>query len=250
MEFLKKRWKQIAAILVSIVLVVVAGFYMYTLDYYRALPTATEALTSGIVQQEIENNMIVFSPQGEQVDTGIIFYPGGKVDYLAYVPLMQQIAQRGYTCFLMKMPFNLAVFDQDAADKPLEMYTDITSWYMAGHSLGGAMSSLYLEKHLDKFDGLILLGAYPAADLSTTDLHMFSIYGSEDDVLNRETMEENKLYGPKDSVYFEIQGGNHAYYGSYGEQKKDGIATISDMEQQAITTREIVDFIKTYGNTK
>lgn len=244
MRFLKRKWRSITIILLSIILVIPGIFYIYTLDYYRALPIATETLNSDNVENDIQNKMIVFRPQESASGKGIIFYPGGKVDYLAYAPLMEQIAQEGYTCFLMKMSFNLAVFNQEAANKPIEKYKKIDSWYMSGHSLGGAMASIYASKHQGQIDGLILLGAYPAVDLSSSNMGMLSIYGSEDLILSKDKVEKNRSYGPTDSTYFEIKGGNHAYYGSYGNQKKDGKVIITDTEQQEITVREIVKFMK------
>ena len=41
----------------------------------------------------------------------------------------------------------------------------------------------------------------------------------------------------------EISGGNHAYFGNYGEQKGDGKATITREEQQKIAVKEIMEFI-------
>lgn len=234
------------AVLLGLVVTILAGFYVYTLDYYKALPIALDTLAEGKTPYKMEEGMIVFTPADGESDTGIIFYPGGKVDYLAYIPLMEQIAQEGYTCFLMKMPFNLAVFNQKAADRPIGAYQEINTWYMSGHSLGGAMASIYAADNQDKIHGLILLGAYPAADLSNSVMSMISIYGSEDKILSKEKAEENKSYAPKNSTYVEIQGGNHAYFGSYGNQKKDGIATLSDKEQQAITVEEIIKVIKSH----
>ncbi len=244
LNFIKRKWKVLTAILLGLIVALLAGFYTYTLDYYKALPVALDTLAEGKTAYTMEEEMIVFTQADGKPDTGIIFYPGGKVDYLAYIPLMEQIAEQGYRCFLMKMPFNLAVFDQKAADRPIEAYKDISTWYMSGHSLGGAMASIYAGDNQDKIDGLILLGAYPAADLSNSVMSMISIYGSEDKILSKEKAEENKSYAPKNSTYVEIQGGNHAYFGSYGNQKKDGLATLSDKEQQAITVEEIIRFIR------
>lgn len=240
----KSIFRKVVFIIISLILVVVIGFYTYILDYYHAEPIAMETLTGGSVEYEMTDNMIIFNPKENIKDKGIIFYPGGKVDYLSYIPLMDKIAKDGYTCFLMKMPFNLAVFNQNAAAVPIEEYKDIKSWYLGGHSLGGAMGSIYVSKNLDKFDGLILLGAYPSADLSLSNLKMISIYGSEDKILSKDSFEKNKSNGPKYSIYFEIEGGNHAYYGNYGNQKNDGIATITQEEQQHITVKEIINFLE------
>ena len=40
-----------------------------------------------------------------------------------------------------------------------------------------------------------------------------------------------------------IKGGNHANFGDYGRQKKDGKASISRDKQQSITVKEIKEFL-------
>ena len=79
---------------------------------------------------------------------GFIFYPGGKVEYTAYAPLM---------CVLLKMPLNLAVLDVNAADSVFDMFPEISSWYIGGHSLGGSMAASYALENTDKLEGLVLL---------------------------------------------------------------------------------------------
>lgn len=244
MKFLNKKWSKVIIVFLSVLIIISTGFYIYTLDYYHALPMVEEELETEEIKYEMKKNSLVFYPDNPDSKTGVIFYPGGKVDYLSYIPLMKSIAKEGYTSVLMKMPFNLAVFNANAAQRPIKAYDGVDSWYIVGHSLGGAMASNYVSKNEGKVDGIVLLGAYPSSDLSSLDIRMLSIYGTEDKILNRESFEENKKNEPQDTRYYEIKGGNHAYYGSYGEQDKDGSASISPQEQQDITLREIVSFIE------
>jgi len=69
------------------------------------------------------------------------------------------------------------------------------------------------------------------------------MYGSDDEVLNKNKLSETKINAPSNSLYYEIEGGNHAGYGDYGVQKGDGTATISGNEQQNIVTDKIIKFI-------
>ncbi len=240
---MSKKIKKTLIIALAIVVAFILGFYIYTLDYYRANGEAQAVITqeegSNIYR---EKSLYVFSPE-ESSSTGIIFYPGGKVEASAYAPLMRELSERGYMVVLVEMPFNLAVFDIKAADQVMEEFPEIDNWYIAGHSLGGAMASSYGAESGDKLQGIILLGAYPSSDLKGEDLSLLVLYGSEDEILNRDALEENKSNNPKDAEYIEISGGNHAYFGSYGEQEGDGIAAISPQLQQAITADEIDSFI-------
>ncbi|WAA13372.1 alpha/beta hydrolase [Fervidibacillus halotolerans] len=108
----------------------------------------------------------------------------------------------------LEMPFHLAIFNIDGADAVYEKFPEIDHWFLAGHSLGGAMGSSYANKHEDQLSGLILLGAYPTDEPT---IPTIAIYGSEDQVLDKEKLKvvENRI---------EITGGNHAGFGNYGEQ--------------------------------
>lgn len=84
------------------------------------------------------------------------------------------------------------MLNQNATGKYIEEYESINSWYIAGHSLGGSMGSIYASKNKEKIEGLILRGSYPSADLSESSIKMISIYGSNDKILNRDSFENNK----------------------------------------------------------
>ena len=74
---------------------------------------------------ELMDGYIVVSPKVD-MGVGLIFYPGGKVEYTAYIPLMQSLSEKGILCVLVEMPFNLAVFDMNGADGIKEQYPEIT----------------------------------------------------------------------------------------------------------------------------
>ena len=140
------------------------------------------------------------------------------------------------------MPFHLAVFNINGADGIIDHY-DIDNWYIGGHSLGGSMAASYVSNHLDDYNGLILLASYSTEDLSQSNLCVLSIYGSEDNVLSLDKYKENMINLPLGFVEQVIDGGNHAYFGSYGEQSGDGTARISYNEQINIATQYISEFV-------
>ena len=171
----------------------------------------------------------------QYLTAGLIFYPGGKVENTAYAPLLHDLAEDGILCVLVKMPCNLAVLDMNAADSIPERFSEVTDWYIGGHSLGGAMAASYAAKHTDELDGLVLLAAYSTADLTDSGLRVYAAYGSEDGVLNREKYEADRINLPQDTTEMVIDGGCHAGFGSYGAQKGDGAPVISAEEQQQQT---------------
>lgn len=237
---MKKR--KIALVLLMLVLAIVIGGFAYVQDYYHSDAEAFEALQdSANVTVEVENDRIAFIP--DNADTGVIFYPGAKVQYESYAPLLSKLAEKGILCVLLKMPGNLAILDKNAAKGLQENYPKITHWYMAGHSLGGSIAAMYIAKHVDEFDGLILLASYSITDISDTNLNVICIYGSNDGVLKLENYEKNKSKLPDDFSEYIIEGGCHGYFGNYGMQKGDGTPTITRDEQQNETIEKVVERI-------
>lgn len=236
---IKKPLKITAISIVAIIFILMGGFYFYTMDYYRADDFAVQTFTTDGTSLQNQGNMMVFYPDKEMdSNTALIFYPGGKVEATAYAPLLTKLSQNGITCVLVKMPFNLAVFDKDAAESVYNKFPDIKNWYIGGHSLGGAMASNYVDKNSEKIKGLILLGSYP---VNNSNISTLAIYGSEDIRLDK-----TKLDNTKNKL--EIVGGNHAYFGNYGEQKGDGTAAITRDEQQTQTVEAIIKFIQAGTN--
>lgn len=241
-----KKKRKIFIWLTSIFLalaLLVGACAIYLSKYYHADEEAIAefAPEMTVTQEEWEDGTLVYKP--ENAVAGLIFYPGGKVEHTAYIPLMKACASRGIVCVLIEMPFNLAVFDSKAADGVREKFPQIESWFIGGHSLGGAMAAAYLEKNADDFAGLVLLGAYSTKDLSNTHLRVLSIYGGEDKVLNKEKYEKNKKNLPTDFIEVVIEGGCHAYFGMYGKQEGDGTPTITNEEQILYTAEQIIAFV-------
>ncbi len=237
--------KKIIFGMVGVLLAAVVLFCIgYLNDYYKV---DAQAVTSFEVANEVskevlEDGTIVYA-SGE-ADTGLIFYPGGKVEYTAYEPLMKALASKGIMSVLVEMPFHLAVLDVNAADGIQEQYPDIAKWYIGGHSLGGSMAAVYLGDNLEEYEGLVLLGSYSTEDLSQTSLKVLSVYGSEDKVLNSEKYVENKKNLPADFSEVVITGGCHAYFGMYGAQEGDGTPSIRNEEQIALTVDAVMEFVK------
>lgn len=193
---------------------------------------------------EINDGYMTFSVSADSSNNiGFIFYPGAKVEYTAYSPILNTLSQSGITCYLVNMPLNFAIFNIDAAKDIMAEHPEIDSWYIGGHSLGGAMAANYCVANIDQFDGLILCASTCTNDITASDLAVLNIYGSNDTVLSDKAKNNNIVNLPSDTQTVIIDGGNHAYFGSYGEQKGDGIATITAEKQQEITSEAIQSLI-------
>lgn len=275
----QKRGKALRVVLLALGALIVAcavGFFAYTSDYYRADETALAVLASegsspgesdvsDVSESESEgadrdsvgvageadkvaiaehagSGTISFVPQNPRA--GLIFYPGGKVEHTAYAPLMAALAERGIACVPVEMPFNLAVFDIDAAAEARTLVqeegglSDIP-WYVGGHSLGGSMAAAFLAENASDYAGLVLFASYSTEDLSDLGLNVISVYGSNDQVLNADAYAENLPNLGDNPAELVIEGGNHAQFGSYGPQEGDAEASISADEQ----VKRAADFV-------
>lgn len=229
---MKRRFITILIMSILFVIILFGVFFIYSSDYYRADEVANDVLQRKAVTR-VKDNLIMLSPTVPG-DTAVIFYPGAKVEFIAYLPLLEKIKQTSnVTCILVKMPFNMAIFDANAADAIIDQFPDIENWYLAGHSMGGAMASDYASKHQDKVKGLILLGAYIYGNYPAE--KALTVYGSFN------TSVEEKINYSENIVV--IEGGNHAQFGNYGKQKGDPDATISSEEQQNIAVEAISEFL-------
>jgi len=228
----KKYLKRAGIISVALILICVIGFFAYVSNYYHA-----QDYQVGNITITEEKNYIVYGDSNSK--TGFIFYPGGKVEAEAYKPILSKLAEKGICCVLVEMPYNLAVFDSNAADDIMQDFKKIENWYIGGHSLGGAMASSFAAEHQEDLKGLVLLAAYPTDKL---EIPVLSIYGSEDGVLNREKYGDS-IDLAENLTEIVIKGGNHAQFGNYGEQSGDGKAAISKEEQWNQTVKQILNFI-------
>jgi len=218
--------------LAAMILLAVVAFAVWASDAAQPQRPALAALVSGDTVTVHSTPWIAFAP-AEPKATGLILYPGGRVDPRAYATSARALADSGYLTVIVPMPLNLAVFAPGRASEVMQAYPEIERWVIGGHSLGGAMAANFAAEHPEAVDGLVLWGAYPAGgdDLSNRELKVASISGSLDGLTDPRAIEESRPLLPPDTAFVEIDGGNHAQFGDYGPQSGDNPATISASEQ-------------------
>ena len=235
----KSAAKRIGIAVFIVFAVLFALFFFYTENYYHADRTAVMMLRTDEYASvtSSQTGLLFDGPGAEDL---LIFYPGAKVQETAYAPLLRQIAEGGMDVFLVRMPFRLAFFGTNKADEALQEIADYANVYIGGHSLGGAIAANYAAEHEESLDGVILLAAYSTKPLPDS-LSVLSVYGTEDGVLNRANYEKNLANVPNLQECV-IEGGNHAQFGSYGEQRGDGEASIDPGRQWNETAEAILEF--------
>lgn len=181
---------------------------------------------------------IVMSPADGESDLGLVFVPGAKVDPWAYAPILQSLAEDGVTVVITRPWLNLAFFDLRDLDAFTSAAPDIDDWAVGGHSLGGVRACQLAADA----EALVLFGSYCADDLSTSDLRVLSISGSEDGLSTPAKIEDARYLLPAGAEMVDIDGASHASFGDYGPQAGDGTATISDEAMHA----QVAELLRTF----
>lgn len=230
----------------TILLLFSSLFLLWTKNNYKADNIAKNNLKSDKYINVTQDAYIEFTPKNKIKDVGLIFYPGPNVQEESYAPLCRGIAMQGYKTIIVPMPFNLAILDWDEATEVIKHHPNVKKWVIGGHSLGGVMASNFVyNKKPENIKGLVFYASYPSkVDFSKSDLKALSIYGNKDSILDMKKIKNTKKILPYETIYVEIQGGNHAQFGNYGFQKGDFKADISREEQQKISIEYTVKLLK------
>lgn len=239
----RKINKNIFKAVAVVVIIALVGSLAWLLNAYEPQDVARENLVSNSEVKVVEGDITEFIPKDVVSNTGVIIYPGARIDVKAYAPLANRLAQNGYKVFAVDMPFNMAIFSSHKADKVIEENKDIENWIIVGHSLGGAMATNAISTN-NKIKGIVYLASYPSGDkIKDSGAKVLSIWGSKDGVINFDNMIKAKEDLPKDTEYVEIEGGNHSAFGDYGLQKGDTKSIIPENKQLDITVESICNFI-------
>jgi len=244
----------------TILLLAVAGSGFRTYEVLnarnQARPEAVDALQSDgkvTITRPEGQDWYVFAPTAAPPTTGLILYPGGFVDPVAYAPFAHEIAQQGFLVVIDPMPLNLAVTDSEAADAIIAAHPEIDAWAIGGHSLGGAMAAEYISNNPGAMAGLALWAAYPAenTDLSAQPITVGSVYGDADGVASIEDVRGAAGRLPPDTTFVAIPGGNHTQFGFYGEnlQRGDNPAGIDRDDQRAAIVAATVQMLQSLTPT-
>lgn len=229
----KKILLIVVAVLLGLLALGAGGFFVWANDAARPMPEALAAMQSDTsVEFSTVNGWLVFQPAGAAAATGLVIYPGGKIDYRAYAPVAREIAAQGYLVVVPPVPLNLALFNPNLAGEVMDAFPQVEHWAVGGHSLGGVAASTFAAAHPDRVQGLALWASYPASDMHTYPRQVVSIYGTNDGLAPPAKIEESKTNLPPTTEYVAIEGGNHGQFGAYGSQSGDNAATISRAEQQ------------------
>jgi hypothetical protein len=241
----KKILKYTLIGILSLLVIAAVGLLLWSAtSTYPAREVALASLETTNKVTVSQDKWIVFTPDLE-TKTGLIFYPGGLVEPAAYAPVLRKIAEEGVLVIITPMPLNLGIFNTSAADPVIEAYPEISTWILAGHSLGGAAAGIYASGSPAEIDGLVFWDSYPpnSADLSETDLAVLSVYGTTGGFPNTDNFDQQRSLLPTGTEFRPIEGASHAQFGDYGPQKGDVVPSLSLAAQHDTVTEIMLEFI-------
>lgn len=235
--------------LVFIVLLLIA-FIIWAMVPQQPMEDVESMLKSDENVLVLNESYLSFIPSNQinNVDskaTGFIIYPGARVSAQSYAYIGRELALQGISVYILKPPLRMAIFAPSAAQKIIDNNPQITTWYVGGHSLGGATAAIFAYDHQKELAGIIYLAAYPpeSKDFNSSNLRVLSLHGSEDAFATPEDIESHDHLQPADYTKILIEGGNHEQFGYYGHQNGDNPSTFSRDEQQKLIVENILKFI-------
>ncbi|WP_246111532.1 alpha/beta fold hydrolase [Weissella muntiaci] len=243
---MNRKWiRRLLALGLGLLVIVGIGMVWLQTSIYQPSKSAQLALSTA----QSKSDYYLLEDKQVKKKQSIILYPGALVDSGSYGIWAEQLAKQGYRVYLLKAPFSLAILDANQADKVISQNKG-ERFYLAGHSLGGVIASRYASKHPKEIAGMIYLASYPdkKGSLAQKNIPVLSITASNDGVLNWKNYREAKKYLPKNTTSYSIAGGNHGGFGSYGKQKGDKSANISNLNQQKQISTEIDRWIVSQNN--
>jgi hypothetical protein len=207
------------------------------------------------------------------VKSGLILFPGALLEHRSYGVIATKLAAKGMVVIVpnfepARLPAPVLGANANSVMKTLaeiknKHHVTVQEWSVGGHSLGGHAAASMIDKISDDvMSKLIMWGVYslPGLDLknstaqtllmtATEDGFNWPVNGSKkDDLFQKLPVRVHSLDESVASTtfWYEIQGGNHAGFGSYGPQlfsKPDGNRTITLEEQHQQIVQVVSQFI-------
>jgi hypothetical protein len=155
-QMLKKILKIVGVVMLVAVVAEIA-WLEYSTVKNNAVPgeLALAALISDSEVTVEDGDWLVMKPANGTPSTGLIIYPGANCNIRGYAPLMREIAAAGFLVVAMSMPYDFTIFAPGSATEVPPVYPEIKDWFLAGHSMGGAMAGTFAASNADMLSGLI-----------------------------------------------------------------------------------------------
>jgi pimeloyl-ACP methyl ester carboxylesterase len=189
-----------------------------------------------------------------RASAGLVFFPGGLVDPVAYAPLTRAAAAAGHPSVLVELPRRGAFGGADdprvletarSAMRAMPTRPPVTAWVIAGHSRGGVIASRMAFETAAGIGAVALIGTSHPRDVSLAHLAIpvVKLLGSRDCIAEIEKSEANRHLLPATARWQVIDGANHSQFGWYGFQPGDCWPEITRARQHELTVAALVHLL-------
>lgn len=228
-------------------LVLIFSIWNWTTFQSHNLPKNT-FLNSDFVSVIETDDQITFKSDTTSNTFEVVFFQGGLTDPKAYAPLCRKLAEKGFTCHLIKMDWRLPQYDYQKISTLFDLKKG--NYIIGGHSQGGKMAAQFVYENPNLMKGLFLMGtSHPRdIDLSSQNIPCIKLFAENDGLASVEEVMTNKNKLPKDTKLVLIKGGNHSQFGYLGKLFMDNSADISLEEQQQQTFDNLIIFMNEIKN--
>lgn len=211
-------------------------------------PASTTGMTTDAAATPAPIPNAIDIPATGETRAALVIYPGANVAPDAYRWLGEALAGRGIRTVIVRFPLNLAVLEPNRASGVIQaLGLPAGRVFLAGHSLGGAMAAQFLAgQGAGQVAGLILLGAYPAGNVSLRGqaLAVLNLAAQNDGLSTLPEVQSSLPRLPESTRLVVLPGAVHADFGRYGEQRGDGQRSTAREVTEAAIVGEVAGFIE------
>ncbi|MCF0141962.1 MAG: hypothetical protein HUJ75_01145 [Parasporobacterium sp.] len=230
---------------VVVLLAAVTAFKLYVDSSYKPL---SDPSSYGSDVSISDNTIIVRDvPEEGSPRPGIIIYTDFRVEPACYIPLMLELKERGFDCYIPVSMGNIPQASLTGADSIIKSYS-ASEWYILGHGAGVSAASQYINGHPGWIRALIALGGTSDKINRGACKGFLSVEATEDKLYpgcneKNDSCFESNIPGIS-VVNRVIEGGNHAGFAETSSMSGDGEATIKPSEQWALTADAVLTFVE------
>ena len=217
-------WTALTSLLVTLVCFLTWFHIVFTAERDATLEVFRD---DRVKVAEVDGSIVMEATEGVGM-TGVLYFPGARVDPYSYLYPLSELAASGVTVVIMDPLLNMALFDTRSIEELSLAAPKVSDWVLSGHSLGGVRACM-LADHPDVV-GLVLMGSYCANDISFTAIPVLQVLASDDGLVDAEALNGSASLLPPSTQKVTVEGANHASFGTYGDQPGDGVATLSRAE--------------------
>ncbi|GAA0071631.1 hypothetical protein UT300003_31560 [Clostridium sardiniense] len=135
-------------ILTSIIVILFLGIFIYSKQNYSqaSMENIAGFVDNRLVTVSNFKNSILVKPKEREAMVGYIFYPQNNIDEKSYIPVMAEVAQRGFNIYIIKTPLHLNLNTNKLGEQIVSTNQYIKKWVIGGVGEGEKSASDFHDK--------------------------------------------------------------------------------------------------------